>query len=161
MRTLLTMSHERGLSIAGLRVRATIPSWRVLVSLILIASGCTYVIPVQRSMGLFTSTRANASVVSSSALLAPIGLVATATGPTTISLTWSPSPSAIASGYEVYRISDGEPDYTLITTQVGRNTTTYGDVGLMPVMGYTYYIKTIYEGWSSTPSPTSTAITTS
>ena len=147
------------------RVRAQtlwrLPSWRALVTAILIASACMYAIPVQRSIGLFTSTRANASVVSSSNLEAPVGMIATATGPTTVSLTWSQSSSTFATGYEVYRIADGEPDYTLIATQMGRATTHYDDTGLLPVSTYTYYVKSLYENWTSAPSPTSTAITTS
>lgn len=88
-------------------------------------------------------------------------MIVTATGPTTISLTWSQSSSTFATGYEVYRIADGEPDYTLIATQMGRATTRYDDTGLLPVSTYTYYVKSLYENWTSAPSPTSTAITTS
>ncbi|MEI6137312.1 MAG: fibronectin type III domain-containing protein [Chloroflexota bacterium] len=88
-------------------------------------------------------------------------MIATATGPTTISLTWSQSSSTFATGYEVYRIADGEPDCTLIATQMGRATTHYDDTGLLPVSTYTYYVKSLYENWTSAPSPTSTAITTS
>lgn len=114
---------------------------------------------MQRSIGLFTVAQTNASLVSSGNLVAPVGMVATATGPGAVHLTWSPSPSLFAAAYEIYRIGDGEPDYTLIATQVGRNNTTYDNGGLMPITAYTYYVVAIHESWSSTPSPTDTVIT--
>ncbi len=153
------MSRDHPLKIASARITATMPSWRVLLAAILVASACVSLLPVQRSIGLLTSAHANVSVLSSSNLEAPIGLNATATGPGSISLVWSQSMSTFATGYEVYRITGDEPEYTLITTQIGLASTSYDDGGLTPVTGYTYYIVTIYENWTSAPSPPTIAIT--
>ena len=51
------------------------PSWRALLTLILVVSACAYVIPVERSMGRLTATKSNVSVLSSGTLLAPAAVV--------------------------------------------------------------------------------------
>ena len=142
-----------------LKTAATMRSWRVLVASALIAIGCTYAIPVQHSLGLFTSTEANASVVSSGTLAAPVALIATATGPGAIQLNWGASPSTFATGYSVYRISGVEPDYTLIAFVPGRATTVYTDTGLMPATVFSYYLVALCGDWTSPPSPAAWAMT--
>lgn len=153
------MGHGRPASIARVRAWGAVSSWRGLLAATLIASACVSAIPLQRSIGLFTATRVNASVVSSSNLEAPAALNANATGPGSVALNWSQSTSAYASGYEVYRLADGEDDYSLIATQLGLANTSYTDNGLMPSTGYTYYVVSLYENWTSGHSPPAIAIT--
>ena len=141
------------------RMTAAIASWRFLVSAILVASACAYVIPVQRSIGLFTATQANASTVSSGSAIAPALLLANLTGPGQITLNWAQSASACTTGYNIYRITDGEPDYSVIAFLGGRASTMYVDNGLGPLTAHTYYIETLCGDWSSAPSPTDTVIT--
>ena len=50
-------------------------------------------------------------MVTTGELLPPIALLANPTAPGTITLNWSPSPSAITTGYGIYRITNGEADY--------------------------------------------------
>lgn len=135
------------------------PLWRALVSATLVALACAYLVPIERSIGMFTDTTANASVVSSGNLQPPVTLPANATVPGTIQLNWPASPSAFATGYAIYRIADGEPDYSLITTQVGHGTSSYIDGGLAPTTLYTYRVEAICGDWTSAPSPVAFAIT--
>jgi len=141
------------------RMTATIVSWRFLVSAILVASACAYVIPIERSIGLFTATQSNVSTVSSANVLAPVALIATLTGPGQITLNWAQSASVCTTGYHIYRITDGEPDYSIVAFLGGRASTMYVDNGLGPLTTHTYYIETLCGDWTSPPSPTDTAIT--
>ena len=141
------------------RMTAAISSWRFLVSAILVASSCTYVIPIERSIGRFTATQSNVSTVSSANVLAPVALVATLTGPGQITLNWAQSASACTTGYNVYRIADPDVTYTLVWFQGGRASTMYVDGGLAPLTVYTYYVEAVCGDWTSPPSPTDTEIT--
>lgn len=141
------------------RMTAAMSSWRFLVSAILVALACTYVIPIQRSIGLFTATQSNVSTVSSASVLAPVALVATLTGPGQITLNWAQSASACTTGYNVYRIADPDVTYTLIWFQGGGASTMYVDGGLAPLTVYTYYVEAVCSDWASPPSPTDTEIT--
>jgi len=143
---------------AGL-IRVGSRSWRTLLTLILVAASCAYVVPVERSMGLFTTTHANASTVSSGELLPPAALLANATAPGTISLSWSVSPSAITTGYAVYRIGELDADYSLVAVRDGIGTTTYVDAGLPPTAAFTYYIVALREDWTSANSVAAGAVT--
>ena len=84
------------------------PSWRALLTLILVVSACAYVIPVERSMGRLTATKSNVSVLSSGTLLAPAAVVPVATGANSIRVAWTQSASPFATGYAIYRISGVE-----------------------------------------------------
>lgn len=97
-------------------------------------------------------------MVSSGNLLAPVAVLANVTAPGTITLNWSASSSAFATGYNIYRLTDAEPSYTLIATRSGIGTTSLIDAGLPPLTVHTYYVEAICEDWTSAPSPTSTAV---
>ena len=43
------------------QLTAAMSSWRGLVAAILVAASCAYVIPVERSIGLFTQANTNAN----------------------------------------------------------------------------------------------------
>ena len=141
------------------RMTAAIASWRFFVSAILIASACTYVIPIQRSIGLFTATHSNVSTVSSARVLAPVALIATVTAPGQIKLNWAQSASACTTGYNIYCIADPDVTYTLIWFQGGGASTMFVDGGLAPLTVYTYYGEAVCSDWTSPPSPTDTEIT--
>ena len=134
-------------------------SWRGLVAAILVAASCAYVVPVERSIGLFTQANTNAGVISSGNLDAPAALIANVTGPMSIKIDWGASASAFATGYTIYRLNPGDTDYTLITTVLGHGTTTYTDNGLAPASIYFYRVEAISSDWNSTPSPVAWAAT--
>ena len=141
------------------RLIATLGSWRFLVAAMLVALSCTYVIPIERSLGLFTATNPHASTISSGTLDAPAALLANATGAGTIRLDWSASPSAFATGYTIYRLNPGDSDYGLIATVVGHNAVTLTDGGLAPTSMYFYRVEAISGDWNSAPSPVAFATT--
>ncbi|MDA0302001.1 MAG: fibronectin type III domain-containing protein [Chloroflexi bacterium] len=141
------------------RIIAAICSWRCLVSAILIALSCAYLVPIERSMGLFASTHANAGVLSSGSLEPPVTLLANVAGPTAIKLDWPASPSTFATGYTVYRLNPGDADYTLIATVMGHGSTTLTDNGLAPASMYVYRVEAIATDWNSAPSPIAWATT--
>ncbi len=141
------------------RIIAAIGSWRFFVSATLIALSCAYLVPIERSMGLFASTHANAGVLSSGNLEPPVTLLASVAGPTSIKLDWPTSPSTFATGYTVHRLDPGEADYLLIATVMGHGSTTLTDNGLAPASMYVYRIEAIATGWNSAPSPIAFATT--
>jgi hypothetical protein len=141
------------------RIIAAIGSWRFVVSATLIALSCAYLVPIERSMGLFASTHANAGVLSSGNLEPPVALLASVAGATSIKLDWPASPSAFATGYTVHRLDPGEADYILIATVMGHGSTTLTDNGLAPASMYVYRVEAIATDWNSAPSPIAFATT--
>ncbi len=139
------------------RLIATARSWRLLVAGILVALSCAYLVPIERSLALFTSTNVNASNVSTGTLAAPVALLANVTAPTTVRLNWAASTSPFVTGYNIYRLSGAEPDYTLIATR--GTATTFDDFGLPGTTVHTYYVEAISGDWTSAQSPTATAVT--
>lgn len=141
------------------RFLATIGSWRFLVAAILVALSCAYLVPIERSIGLFSQANAHANTLSSGSLEAPAALLANATGPGTIKLDWAASVSPFATGYTIHRLNPGDTDYTLVATVLGHGTVTYTDGGLAPASMYVYRIESISGDWNSTPSPIAFATT--
>lgn len=141
------------------RIIATLGSWRFLLAAILVALSLAYLVPIERSLGLFTATHANASALSSGTLEPPVTLLANATGPGQIDLDWPASPSTFATGYTVYRLDPGESEYLPIITVIGYAATSYTDNGLAPTSMYVYRVEAISGDWSSTPSVTAFAVT--
>lgn len=71
-----------------------------------------------------------------------------------IVLSWTPSSSSWAEGYEVLRSTDGST-YTLIATLAGVQTDTYTDSPLAFSTTYYYRIRTVKAEWTSQPAEVS------
>jgi len=141
------------------RITATLGSWRFLLAAILVALSLAYLVPIERSLGLFTATHGNASALSSGTLEPPVTLLANATGVGQIDLDWPASPSAFATGYTIHRLDPGETEYVLVATVIGHAATSYTDNGLAPTSMYVYRVEAISGDWSSAPSATAFAVT--
>ena len=74
----------------------------------------------------------------------------------TVSLTWTATPDTYATGYRVMR-SDGGV-FVEIATVTPRTNTAYddGDIGLLGLGTYSYYVVAYYESWNSVASNTVT-----
>lgn len=64
-----------------------------------------------------------------------------------ITLTWTPTSSTYATGYEVYR-KVGAGAFALHATVPGRLVSTYVDTPLSASTTYTYYVRTLYASWT-------------
>lgn len=77
------------------------------------------------------------------------GSCSTVTGDRIV-LTWTATPTAWASGYEIARRTASADAYTVIATVAGRTTTTYTDGPLFFSTTYHYAIRSTRHGWRST-----------
>lgn len=87
-------------------------------------------------------------------LAAPTGLAATVSG-TTVTLTWTATTTAAATGYEVLRGTAAGGPYTVIATVAGRTTTSYADGTASGTMYYV--VRSVLQGWTSVNSGAVTA----
>jgi chitodextrinase len=101
-----------------------------------------------------SNTATATTLADTSAPTAPSGLLATATGPNVINLTWTPSTDNVrVAGYRVFRDGGSAP----IATVVG---TSFPDIGLAPVTTHTYTVAAFDPaGNQSALSNTATATT--
>ena len=101
------------------------------------------------SLALFTSSSSvGANTFTASTLNAPTGL--TATGGSSISLSWTATSSTYASGYHILRSGTSGGPYTQIAQVTPRTTTTYID---SPGAGAYYYVaRAYYQNWESVNS---------
>jgi hypothetical protein len=91
----------------------------------------------------FTSGTSAAQAISTNTLLPPTGLQGTvATSCKKVTLTWTASASAYATGYTIQRNGT-----TLGTVAAG--TTTYADNGASKTTSYTYTVLTTFQQWSA------------
>jgi hypothetical protein len=88
---------------------------------------------------------------------APSGLSASATGPTTILVTWTDE-SADETSFKVERKTGAGGTYGQVGV-VGANTTTFGDTGLSPSKTYFYRVSACNSGGCSSPSNEDSATT--
>jgi hypothetical protein len=86
------------------------------------------------------------------------GLSAAPLNVNTVSMTWTATPDTYATGYRVMR-SDGGA-FVEIATVTPRTSTAYddGDIGLLGLGTYSYYVVAYYEGWNSVASNTVTCL---
>lgn len=104
------------------------------------------------SMGAFSSTTDSGSIsLGADTLLPPTNLQVDDMSVSAYSLSWDPTPSTYAAGYEVYRSATQGSGFTLLTTLPGRLTLSYDDTS--PLAGASYYrLEAYYENWTSVPS---------
>lgn len=114
------------------------------VSLVIAVAGAA---PV--TLARFTAADEVAAAFETGELAPPTGLTAATSG-TSVVLSWSPSSSARASGYEVLRSAVAGSDYTVVrvVTPVGATTTTDS-----PGTGTWFYVlRTTFHNWTSVRS---------
>jgi hypothetical protein len=103
----------------------------------------------QGGLGLSTDAFSNGSnAFTADTLNAPTGL--TATGGSSISLSWTATSDTYASGYHVLRSTTSGGSYTQIAQVTPRTTTTYVDSP--GAGGYYYVVRAYYQNWESVDS---------
>ena len=103
-----------------------------------------------------------ASDTTDTALGAPTGLTATASGGTRIDLSWSAPASdggAAISGYRIEFSADGVSDWTDLVANTGSDAVAYSDDGLAPGTTRHYRVSAINADGTSAPSNIASAIT--
>jgi hypothetical protein len=112
------------------------------------------------AVGSFLDPATAASTLSTTQLAAPTGLTATAGCTATIpklpkvTLSWTATTSAFATGYDVYRAVGIGPS-TFLATVTPRTTVTYVDSAVLVATSYTYTVKTRYAAWTKASSTAS------
>lgn len=111
----------------------------LLVAALLVAGGATV------SLARFTSSDGSTAAFTTDVLAPPTDL--TATGGTTVTLSWIATPKTWATGYTVWRASSPSGTYSQIASVSPRTTVTYLD---SPAVGtYYYQVRAYYQSWTS------------
>ena len=114
---------------------------KVSILLAVVSAGALF--SAAAAYATFTSAPTDATPVSTNTLQPPTSLQgAVATSCKKITLTWTGSASAFASGYTIQRNGT-----TLATVAVG--TTTYADSTVSKTTSYTYTVLTTFQQWSA------------
>ena len=125
------------------RIRTSRPGRAALLvtAVALLALGA---VPV--SLARLTSSRASSGSFTTDTLSPPTGL--SASGGTSIVLSWTATPKTWATGYHVYRATASGGPYSLVATVTPRTTVTATD---SPADGtYWYTVRAYYQSWEST-----------
>lgn len=131
---------------------------------ILLAISTTWGLAAPRAWAAFTDAGSAAASYASDSLAAPT-YAATSGGACTllfddrIVVTWSPSPSTWADGYEIARATASNGPYVVVGTVSGRDTTTFDDGPLPFSTTYHYVIRATRNTWRSTASPSTSRTT--
>ncbi len=65
-------------------------------------------------------------------------------------LSWTPTPDAFATGYEVWRSTTNGSGYVLVATAAGRTTASWTDNGALSTLTtYYYVVRSLSPGWTS------------
>lgn len=133
--------------------------WNMLVLMLIVGAASAIWVPTQPSGGIFTAQPVNASVLTTATLQPPLNVSAVPFDASSIDLTWAPTSSSYATGYNVYRGASGGGPYVLAGAVVGRLTTTFHDGGLATGTPYYYVVQATYQNWLSLYSAEATATT--
>ena len=123
---------------------------RVLARAVVLCGCAVVVMAAPVSAAWVTGATASSSFTTTS-LAAPTGLTATQGCLATIrsvTLAWTPSASAFATGYTVFR-KTGAGSFSQLVTLPGRTTSGYVDTPLAASTTYTYYVQTTYQSWTA------------
>jgi hypothetical protein len=90
-----------------------------------------------------------ANSISTNTLAPPTGLAASVSG-TSVTLTWTATPSSFASGYNVLRSTTSGGPYTQMAPVTPRTTLTYVDSTVTAGTTYYYVLRAYYQSWLST-----------
>jgi len=111
-------------------------------------------LPAQLSLARFTDAAAPTGSFASDTLDPPTSL--SASGGTSVTLTWSVTPDTYAAGYNVYRATASGGPYSLVKTVTPRSATTTTD---SPGNGTYYYrLRAEFQSWESVDSNTANAV---
>ena len=120
------------------------PAAAVLATVLLAGLGR----PVPVTLALLTETETVAATFTTEILDPPTNLNATATLGLVVTLTWTATVDARATGYQVLRGTASGGPYTQIATVTPRTTTTYVDLPLTPG-NKCYVLRSYYGSWTS------------
>jgi hypothetical protein len=119
--------------------------WVALGAALLLVAGAT-VAPV--SLARLTASDNTTGAFATDALQPPTALAATSSG--TVSLTWTPSTSGWASGYDIFRSTTSGSGYAAVGSVTPVTAAAAGD---SPANGTWYYVlRTVFNNWSSADS---------
>ena len=128
-------------------------------SLVAIVAGCLALASSGgTSLALATDQETVASTVTADTLDPPTDLVCNGIAPCTIPsitdpvLTWTATPDAYASGYDILRSTTSGSGYAVIASVSGRTTTTYTDTTVAPLTTYYYVVRAVAGAWTSANS---------
>jgi hypothetical protein len=117
---------------------------------VLLGAALLLAVAPTNALGLFTgSTAVDANSISTNTLAPPTGLAASVSG-TSVTLTWTATPSSFASGYNVLRSTTSGGPYTQIAQVTPRTTLTYVDSTVTAGTTYYYVLQSYYQSWVST-----------
>jgi hypothetical protein len=123
----------------------------IVVALLLVVG-----IPASTTLARFTDTATSSASIAADTLAPPTGV--SATGGTTVTLTWTPSADTYATGYGIYRSATSGSGYALVSSVTPGTATTATD---SPGAGTWYYVvRTTYASWTSSISNQATAVVT-
>lgn len=113
-------------------------------------------LPMSTTLARFTDAGSSSGSFAADTLAAPTGL--TATGGTSVTLTWTPSVDAYATGYAIYRSATSGSGYVLVSTATPGTATTKTD---SPDAGTWYYVvRATFASWDSADSNQASAVVT-
>ncbi len=105
--------------------------------------------PVPATLALIVDSEAvPPATFSTEQLDAPTNLNATASFGLVVTLTWTISPDARATGYQVLRGTSSSGPFAQVGTATPRTATSYVDAPLVPGT-YWYVLRTYYGAWTS------------
>lgn len=121
---------------------------RLVASAALVALvGAAIVAPV--SLARFTASGTSAGSFTTGTILAPTGLGASGSG-TTVTLSWTPTTSTAATGYDVLRSTSSGSGYSVVSSVTPR---TAASTTNSPGNGTFYYVlQSVYQNWRSANS---------
>jgi hypothetical protein len=123
------------------RARLTV----ALAGLAVVAAGLA---PAPATLARFTDATALTGSIVADTLAPPTAVMAT--GGASVSLTWTATVDAYASGYQLLRSATSGSGHALVATITPASTTTAGDA---PGTGTWYYrLRSVYQSWLSAPS---------
>ncbi len=129
----------------------------VVILLSLVAVG----VSTTRSRSVFAGLTDNSgNSVQAGAVAPPTALGASVGGPTSIDLTWTPSATAWADGYELYRSLASDSGYASIAVVPGQASSSHADnFSPQPGTSYYYAAETTAGPWTSVASNVASATT--
>lgn len=116
----------------------------------------TVAVPATTTLALFNATATSSGSIAAGTLAPPTGLAAA--GGAIATLTWTPSVSASATGYDIYRSATSGSGYVLVSSVTPGTASTTTD---SPGAGTWYYVvRTTFQSWASVNSNQASAVVT-
>lgn len=126
---------------------------------VLVAAMMAQAVTPERSSGLFGFTGTNDSVLTTATVQPPASAGTANPQQTELDVSWTASPTAGVTGYQVYRSGASGGPYAALGGVLGAGTLGITDSGLDPATDYFYVVQAIAGGWVSANSMEATGTT--